>query len=111
MRFLPLLIALLLVPVAAGATPPGLGTAQRACKAQGLTMGSAAFTQCVQQQLGTSGSGAPTIADTKLTHRYQQQCLKRGLTKGTNAFARCLTRLERDADAKLKIPPGTPGAP
>jgi hypothetical protein len=96
-RVVPLVVALLVVPAAAASTstnPPGLTGAQLNCKAQGLTIGTVAYTQCVQQQLGASSAKTPasggSTASGTTVHRAQQICAARGLVPGSTRFMKCL---------------------
>lgn len=94
-RFVPVVVALLVAPAAFASTstnPPGLTGAQMTCKAQGLTVGTAAFSQCVQQQLKNPSSGTPSGKSVPTTpvHRAQQICAKRGLLPGSNGFMKCV---------------------
>jgi len=102
-RFLPVVLALLVAPAAAvAANPPGLPSAQLTCKAQGLTIGTVAFTQCVQKQL-SGGGGKPssnsssTVTTGTAVHRAQQTCLGRGLVPGSVTFMHCLTTAQTQA--------------
>ncbi|HVM57353.1 MAG TPA: hypothetical protein VMT74_07815 [Gaiellaceae bacterium] len=101
-RVLPVFLALAVAPAAVGASPPGLSAAQRACKAQGLTIGTAAYTQCVQNQLSGGGSTSSPNSSSTLTsgtavHRAQQICLGKGLVPGSVTFMHCLTTAETRA--------------
>jgi len=95
-RLLPVVLALLLAPAAVAANPPGLPSAQITCKSQGLTIGTAAFTECVQKQLSggaakPSSNSASTVTAGTTVHRVQQTCLAKGLVPGSVTFMHCLT--------------------
>ena len=95
-RFLPVVLALLVAPAAVAANPPGLPSAQLTCKAQGLTMGTIAYTQCVQKLLSGSGAkpssnSSSTVTTGTAVHRAQQTCLAKGLVPGSVTYMHCLT--------------------
>ena len=101
-RFLPVVLALLVAPAAVAANPPGLPSAQLTCKAQGLTIGTAAFTQCVQKQLSGSGgkpssNSSSTVTTGTAVHRPQQTCLAKGLVPGSVTFMHCLATVQTQA--------------
>jgi len=101
-RFLPVVLALLVAPAAVAANPPGLPSAQLTCKAQGLTVGTAAFTQCVQKQLSAGGAkpssnSSSTVTTGTAVHRAQQSCLAKGLVPGSVTFMHCLTAAQMQA--------------
>jgi len=101
-RVLPVVLALLLAPAAVAASPPGLAGAQRACKAQGLTIGSAAYTQCVQSQVGgtpATNSGGTTTTTTSVG-RLAQTCLDHGLVPNSMGFLHCLAAARTQAARK-----------
>ena len=86
-----------MAPAAAASTsanPPGLTGAQLTCKAQGLTIGTAAYTQCVQQQLQGAAKPASSSSPTSGTtvHRAQQICTIRGLLPGSDKFMQCVNK-------------------
>jgi len=111
-RFVPVIAALLLAPAAVASTtanPPGLVAAQRACQAQGLTIGSDGYMQCVQQQLkGTkspsSGSSIPSASIT--VHKAQQICAGQGLLPGSNGFMKCVNKTLTTAAQKTCVAKG-----
>jgi hypothetical protein len=98
-RFLPVALALLVAPAAVAANPPGLPSAQLTCKAQGLTMGTAAFTQCVQKQLSgkPSSNSSSTVTTGTAVHKPTQACLAKGLVPGSMTFMHCLTAAQTQA--------------
>lgn len=101
-RVLPVVLALLLAPAAVAANPPGLAGAQRTCKSQGLTIGSAAYTQCVQNQLGSApstNSGA-TLTNGTSVGRLAQTCLNHGLVPNSEGFLHCLAAAKTQAARK-----------
>jgi len=101
-QVLPVVLALLLAPAALAANPPGLPGAQRTCKAQGLTIGSAAYTHCVQSQLGAapaSNSGS-TLTNGTSVGRLAQTCLDHGLVPNSEGFLHCLAAAKTQAARK-----------
>jgi len=112
-RFVPVIVALLLAPAAAasmGANPPGFAGAQKACRAQGLAVGSDAFVQCVQQQLNGSTGKAPVSGSgssgTLTVHRAQQICAGRGLLPGSDGFMKCVDKTLTTAARKTCVAKG-----
>lgn len=111
-RFVPVIVALLLAPAAVASTtanPPGLVAAQRACQAQGLTIGSDGYVRCVQQQLNgtkspSSGSGSPSAPVT--VHKAQQICAGHGLLPGSNGFMKCVNKTLTTAAQKTCVAKG-----
>jgi hypothetical protein len=111
-RFAPVVVALFLAPAAVASTtanPPGLVLAQRACQAQGLTIGSDGYMHCLQQQLNgtkapSSGSGSPSAQIT--VHKAQQLCAQQGHLPGSNGFMKCVNKTLTTAAQKTCVTKG-----
>jgi hypothetical protein len=114
MRYVVVLLAALLVPVAGAAaspSPPGTLTAQAQCKAQGYAVGTQDFAACIARQL--SGSPKKTTPTTSPTTQpsatlAKAVCRGLGLTRGTQAFTRCLNLQAKRLRHTKGVAPGTP---
>jgi len=115
MRYLVVLLALLLVPVAGAAaaspSPPGTVIAQQSCRAQGYTVGTQDFTACVARELAGSSkkttppTGSPTLPKATPARAV---CQDLGLKQGTHAFTRCLNLQAKLLKHREGVAPGTP---
>lgn len=99
-------------------TPQQTQAAETACKAQGLTLGTDPFRQCVGKQLAGAPSGGPTPPTGNAPPPGAQgaaaACTAKGLTAGTDAFNACAKAYDAAAAAAAAAakhpsspPPGT----
>jgi hypothetical protein len=115
-RLLPAIaiVALALVPAAAASTsmnPPGLVGAQRACQAQGLSVGDSGYALCLKEELAGGSTTAPVTgggssSSTVTVHRAQHACAQQGLLPGSNGFMTCVNKKLTTAARKTCVTKG-----
>jgi len=94
MRYVVVLLAVLLVPVAGAAAaspgPPAPLVAQKECLVRGFIVGTTDFAACVARG-GSGRTAAPTVPSTPPKATLAKlACRNKGLKQGTQAFLRCL---------------------
>ena len=111
-RFLPVIVALAFVPAAAASTtmnPPGLIGAQKACLAQGLSVGDSGYAICLKEELAGTSTTAPVTGGGSTTtpvSRAQQACAQKGLVPGSNGFMTCVNKTMTVAARKTCVTKG-----